>query len=91
MKTELKTLKDLGYNFIDHDGKKQEYCDGCIGCDEGCTCDIKRVIDEAIKWIKALKSDIKKIGVENPTMLYAYSIDYWMNFFNLTEEDLKDG
>ena len=75
--TELKTLKD--FERVDC------YCRESVG--EETTrelIDIEYLKSEAIKWVK------KKGYIDwNHTDYVQISVDDWLKFFNLTEEDLK--
>lgn len=64
---ELKTLNDLGKRY--HSIKYRSIT--CV--------DIKKLKEEAIKWITSTKP-FKKLDVET-----------WMEFFNLTEQEIKNG
>jgi len=70
----LKTLEDLF-------GTKN-HCN-CAACGESFDCDIEKIRQEAINWIKGYRSwdNSKEIGNE-------LAIQF-MLFFNITEEDLK--
>jgi len=78
---ELKTLKDLK-NKTD---KKGEYYYG----DE--TCDFcKELKAVSVKWVKKWKSQEEDSSVKETKMYWSGKKQSMMDFFNLTEEDLKD-
>lgn len=79
--TELKTWKDFHCNC----SKEDEYCP------------LIAIKDEAIKWIKQLeidfsvnsKKELLKIRNNREYWLFTENRQLWLDFFNLTKEDLK--
>ena len=86
--SELKTLKDIyGRSYQDcHCGEYNEGCNSCLR---------KDIKAEAVKWVKHSIELQKKDFVKNviPTIFQKQQSavqSEFMNFFNLTEEDLKE-
>jgi hypothetical protein len=79
--TELKTLKDLQEKdyYMKSDGKN------IFGVPYVLVPNIKQ---EAIKWVKTLY-EIQKKAIENNEMYHVNWQQRFIDFFNITEEDLK--
>lgn len=87
--TELRTLKDFEVLF-------------CNDCDNDVAISVKELRQEAIKWLKAMyesleieptmtiQDTVNKIGLMKFNGAKAV-IDTFVKFFNITEEELKDG
>ncbi len=71
----LKTLKDIATAFVN--GKNE-----IRGVRED---ELKA---EAVKWVKDYRNN-SNVLAENSPALFDFMIDRWLQFFNITEEDLK--
>ena len=74
--TELKTLKELILPYTESDGSM-----GWISPTE--------IRQEAIKWIKQYKKDLKSTKTEITITIIRARISWIKAFFNITEEELK--
>lgn len=82
---ELKTLKDLKhieFEFINDND--------LVGME---VISIDKLRAEAVKWVKELRSlceDCEYLNKINNHHPYCWRCNFWMERFNLTDEDLKD-
>lgn len=77
MVNELKTLKEIFWL------KRLKMC-GCGACSEGLDCDVERIKQEAIKWVKHY------LKYEDGFPASGFQIDVeFIKFFNITEKEIK--
>jgi hypothetical protein len=86
--TELKTLKDFPNSEISFGYFRKEKWVGNINWYNGYETCKKQLKKEAIKWMK-FKGTCSYFPNCNKNCA-KLNIDDWMNFFNITYEDLKD-
>jgi len=90
--SKLKTLNEINPTGIT----------GCLRCEsigEACgMCDRKELKAEAVKWVKNAQDEMERLQERATKGLHINKLEIWenigksnvlMDFFNLTEEDLK--
>ena len=74
----LKTQKDIRKEFLVSDYGK-----------EVLNAFIERERETAIKWVKFFYEQQEEMHLKTNKMQYSNAIEYFRNFFNITEENLK--